>query len=169
MKKTMAAIVIIAGMVVAGLFLLVLYHGPRMTVQPHFRAYQMVQPKPVDGTVPVDLPEQLPTGDAAAVVRNPLPDTAENRERGRIYYDYYCVFCHGREGAGNGPVGESYTPAPADLRSRRIAGYKDGELLRAMLLGIGHEPVLERVVPPKHRWYLVLHARSLKGAPTAQR
>ncbi|WP_243369930.1 cytochrome C [Geotalea sp. SG265] len=162
MKKLFAALVIVAGMIVAGLFCLVLYKGPRMTVQHHFRAYQTVQPPPVEGTVPVNLPEQLPTEESAATVRNPLPDTAENRQRGRVYYDYYCVFCHGKKGAGNGPVGESYMPAPADLRSQRIANYRDGDLLRNMLLGIGHEPVLERVVPPKHRWYLVLYVRSLK-------
>lgn len=161
MKKAMAALVLVAGLVAAGMFGLVLYKGPRMTVQHHFRAYQTVQPPPVEGAVPVHMPEQLPTEDEAASARNPIAVTDGNRERGRIYYDYYCAFCHGKEGAGNGPVGESYVPAPADLRSRRIAGYDDGKLLRAMLMGIGHEPVLERVVPPKHRWYLVLYVRSL--------
>ena len=62
---------------------------------------------------------------------------------------------------GNGPVGESYFPAPADLRTGKVSHYSDGRLLRAMLTGIGHEPVLERVVPPRHRWCLVLYVRSL--------
>jgi mono/diheme cytochrome c family protein len=161
MKKFLAALVIIAGLAGLGLFSSVLYKGPRMRTQPHLRAYQMIQPPPVDGAVPVNLPEQLPTAESAASVRNPLPDTEENRRRGLIYYQYYCVFCHGKEGAGNGPVGESYTPVPADLRSARIAGYSDGVFLRAMLTGIGHEPVLERVVPPRHRWYLVRYVRTL--------
>ncbi|GAB7028210.1 c-type cytochrome [Geotalea toluenoxydans] len=161
MKKIAAALVIFATLIVAGLFGLVLYNGPRMQIQQHLRAYQWVQPPPVDGVVPVTLPEQLPSMEAAPAVRNPLPDTAENRQRGRVYYHYYCIFCHGNEGAGNGPVGESYMPVPADLRSKRVTRYGDGDLLRNMLLGIGHEPVLEGVVPPRHRWYLVTYVRSL--------
>lgn len=162
MKKLVAALVIIGALVTAGLFGLVLYNGPRMRSQAHLRTYQMVQPLPVEGAVPVTVPEQLPNAEAAAGVRNPLPDTEDNRRRGAVYYQYYCVFCHGEGCAGNGPVGESYTPVPADLRSKRIAGYGDGELLRAMLLGIGHEPVLARVVPPRHRWYLIRYLQSLK-------
>lgn len=162
MKKLAAGIVTIAVLVVVGLFASVLYNGPRMRSQEHLRTYQMVQPLPVEGVVPVTLPEQLPTGNAVSGLKNPLPDTEENRRRGAVYYQYYCVFCHGDGGAGNGPVGESYTPMPADLRSRRIAAYGDGQLLRGMLLGVGHEPVLERVVPPRHRWYLVAYLRSLQ-------
>jgi hypothetical protein len=40
----------------------------------------------------------------------------------------------------------------------------DGELFAAMLLGVGHEPVMERIVQPAHRWYLVLYMRAL-GRP----
>ena len=32
-------------------------------------------------------------------------------------------------------------------------------IIRAMLAGTGHEPVLNRVVLPDHRWYLVLYTR----------
>ena len=35
----------------------------------------------------------------------------------------------------------------------------DGQLFQAMLTGPGHQPVLERVVPPEHRPYLVLYVR----------
>ena len=90
-----------------------------------------------------------------------MADTAADRARGKVYYDYYCVFCHGDKGDGNGPVGESYVPVPADLRAAKIQAYADGELLRAMLVGTGHEPVLGRVVHPEHRWYLVLYVRSM--------
>jgi hypothetical protein len=34
-------------------------------------------------------------------------------------------------------------------------------LLRMMLTGAGHEPVLGYTVLPEHRWYLVLFLRSL--------
>jgi len=101
----------------------------------------------------------LPSEAEAGSVRNPLSDTPENVARGAVYYQYYCVFCHGETGNGDGLVGESYVPTPADLGQAKFATYSDGELLRACLLGTGHAPVLERVVAPEHRWYLVLYAR----------
>jgi mono/diheme cytochrome c family protein len=134
-----------------------------MTVQHHIREFQMIMPARPVGNVTVVPPIQLPLAAEAAQLKNPLQTSPDNLTRARVYYQYYCVFCHGDSGAGDGPVGQSYTPQPADLRSPKIAGYRDGEMLRAMLSGVGHEPVLERVVPPEHHWYLVLLLRSLQG------
>ena len=160
-KVIMLALIAIPLLGLAGLFVYSFYVGPRMKVQPHIRAFQMVAPPRPEGSATVEVPERLPSPGTAAGVKNPVPATAATLRRGSVYYHYYCVFCHGEEGAGNGPVGESFVPVPADLRSARVRGYRDGELLRAMLTGMGHEPVLERVVPPRHRWYVVLYVQSL--------
>jgi hypothetical protein len=164
MKKILIGLAIALPLAFAALFLFVLYEGPRMTVQHHLRDYQMIMPAPPAGVVPVTLPERLPTAAEAAKLKNPLQPIPQNLAAARVYYTYYCVFCHGDYGDGNGPVGQSYVPRPADLRSARVSGYADGQLLLAMLKGIGHEPVLERVVPPEHRWYLVSYVRSLAQA-----
>ncbi|MDQ1256891.1 MAG: hypothetical protein QG656_1491 [Candidatus Hydrogenedentes bacterium] len=58
-------------------------------------------------------------------------------------------------------MGQSYVPRPADLCGPKVQGYSDGEILRTMLTGEGHEPVLGRVVPTEHRWPLVLYVRAL--------
>jgi cytochrome c553 len=138
--------------------------GPRMYEQAHIREFQAVMPPAPAGSVPVeDWPPPLPSSAEAAHQSSPLELTAANAARGRAYYSYYCLFCHGESGAGDGPVGESYVPRPADLRSAKIAAYSDGELLRASLLGTGHEPVLERVVRAQQRWYLVAYLRQLQG------
>ncbi|MDA8164526.1 MAG: hypothetical protein M0017_05785, partial [Desulfobacteraceae bacterium] len=79
------------------------------------------------------------------------------------YYRYYCVFCHGENGVGRSPVGDSYMPAPPSLRQAGIGQLPDDQLLLAMLTGVGHDPVLERVVPPRHRWPLLLYVRSLSA------
>ena len=162
MKKIIIVSIVGLPMLFAALFLFILYEGPRMTVQHHVREYQMIMPDRVAGTVTVVPPIRLPSPAEAARLNNPLPSTGENLARGQVYYQYYCVFCHGDTGAGDGPVGQSYIPKPADLGSKKIAAYSGGGLLRAMLTGIGHEPVLERVVPPEHRWYLVTFVRSLQ-------
>ncbi len=134
--------------------------GPHMKDQPHILAYQYQMPLPPKGIVPVEPDENaLPSPDQLMRLRSPLPDTPGNRSRGKTYYDYYCVFCHGDTGQGNGPVGNGYMPKPADLHSPGILQMSDGELLKAMLTGPGHDPVLTRIVPVRHRWYLVLYTR----------
>jgi hypothetical protein len=134
-----------------------------MQIQPHLRAFDAVMPLPPAGSVPLfDLPYALPTEEAARTLASPVPDNPANRERGKLYYGYYCGFCHGDSGVGNGAVGDSFIPRP-DLHPDKLRTYSDGQLLRAMLQGPGHDPVLTRVVPIPHRWYLVLHLKGLLG------
>lgn len=140
----------------AGTFGYVLYEGPRMKVQQHVRAYQRVMPLPPPGAVPVTPSPYLPAATTAAT--SPRPD-AGAAKRGEIYYGYYCLFCHGEKGRGEGPVGESFNPRPADLGATSLSG---GSLHAAMLTGIGHEPVLERVVRPEFRWDLVAYLETLR-------
>jgi len=138
--------------------------GPRMYEQAHLREFQAAMPPAPPGSVPVeDWPPPLPTSAEAAHQSSPLELTDASATRGQAYYSYYCLFCHGESGAGDGPVGESYVPRPADLRSERLVKYSDGELLRASLLGTGHDPVLERTVRAEQRWYLVAYLRLLQG------
>lgn len=166
MKKKIIILLLVGPPLLFGaIFLYALYEGPRMTVQHHLRDYQMTMPAPVAGTVTVaPAAERVPAAADVAKMKNPLQADTRTLASAAVYYTYYCVFCHGDRGAGDGPVGNSYIPRPADLRSAKVSGYSDGDLLRASLTGIGHEPVLERVVPPEHRWHLVLFVRSLAQA-----
>lgn len=161
MKKIIIALIIIPPLLFGAAFIFMLYKGPRMTVQHHLREFQMIMPPRPAGSVTVTPGERLPSASEAAGMKNPLPPTPQNVAAGSVYYRYYCVFCHGDSGTGDGPVAMSYVPVPADLTTAKVSGYADGPLLRSMLTGVGHEPVLERVVPPEHRWYLVLYVRSL--------
>ena len=157
----MKRIVVVLIVVILGVAACFLLTGPRMRVQPHVRAFQTRMPLLPNGVVPVQPLPALPSVEAAQVLMNPMAANATNLARGAVYYEYYCQFCHGPAGAGDGPVGQSYVPAPVDLRSPRLQAYTDGQLLRAMLAGTGHAPVLPRVVPPEHRWYVVLFVRQL--------
>lgn len=160
MKKLIALLITLPPLLFAALFGYILYKGPRMTVQHHFREFQLIAPPTAAGTVSV-----TPAVVSLAASQPPLQATPDNLVRGRVYYHYYCVFCHGDDGDGDGPVGQSFHPKPADLRTGKVSGYGDGQLLRAMLTGAGHQPVLERVVPAEHRRYLALFVRSLGTAP----
>ena len=168
--KWVVRIVIVVVVVGVAVMSWLVFTGPRMKNQPHIQPYQAVMPPMPEGVVPVKASDwPAPTTRAATELSCPIPATPVNVARGKTYYEYYCVFCHGDDGKGNGPVGRSYVPTPAALTPGRIADYGDGELLRRMLTGDGHEPVLERVVQPEHRWYVVLYVRQLAGQQTTTR
>jgi hypothetical protein len=138
------------------------FSGPRMDKQMNIRSYQAPIYYMAEGTIPVEAVSPSALSGDMADLKNPLPQNHEVVKAGKVYYQYYCVFCHNDNGDGNGPVGQSYTPKPADLRDNKIQFYTDGQLLYAMLKGRGHEPVLERIIPENHRWYILSYLRSLK-------
>ncbi|HEX2866266.1 MAG TPA: hypothetical protein VHO03_04445 [Ignavibacteriales bacterium] len=159
---------IIAGLVLAAIFfaaaVYLMLAGPRMEYQYKIKTYESLFTPLAEGSVPVEIKGILPPNNAV----NPVAMRSEALDSGKIYYDYYCVFCHGHNGFGDGQVGQSYYPKPADLHAAKIKSYSDGALYRAMLTGVGHEPVLERVVLERCRWYIVLYVRSLSGAENKQ-
>ena len=165
MKRSTAKVffpVLAAALVVGYL----LFTGPHMEHQQKIGPYQAAFPPAPKGSVPLknSVPAMPTTREAQDLVSAVQP-TGKNISAGGVYYGYYCVFCHGAAGDGLGPVGESYIPRPADLRSPRVQALSDGQLFRAMLLGTGHEPVLARVVPEVSRPYLVLYVRQFAPPP----
>ena len=139
-----------------------LFTGPRMKVQPNVRTYSAPMLLPPEGVVPVFATgaPAVPTVEEAAGMRNPLEPTAENIARGRTYYGYYCLACHGERGDGAGPVGQAYLPTIADFRAQKIRQKSDGQIYREILAGVGHAPVLEYTIPAEHRWPIVLFVRT---------
>ncbi len=47
--------------------------------------------------------------------RNPLGNSAEDLARGKTLYQSNCAACHGAQGRGDGPAGESLNPRPANI------------------------------------------------------
>jgi mono/diheme cytochrome c family protein len=139
-----------------------LFTGPRMYIQPNIRQFQAEIPVMPPNTVPVKYVfEPVPSKEQAKKLTNPLAGTNENVAKGKVYYGYYCAFCHGDNGDGFGPVGYSYVPVPSDLRSEKVQSMPDGEILYSMLTGTGHAPMLQRIIPSEYRWYLVLYVRQI--------
>ena len=160
-------LLIVGAGVILGAMAGLLLVGPRMKGQPNIRAYQARVPPPPAGVVPVEpalYHAEKPHSDPLAA--------------GKVYYQYYCQMCHGASGDGNGPVGQSFMPAPTDLRAAKVQSLSDAQLLRAMLTGSGHEPaaspagrraVVEYIVLPEHRGYLALYVRSLGASEKSAR
>lgn len=139
--------------------------GPHMRIQASIKPYEQKMPNAPVGTVPTRGRLQTYTALQSASAANPLTPNPTVLSNGRIYYGYYCVMCHGADGRGNGPVGQSYVPKPTDLTSASVTGMTDGRLYRGMLSGVGHSPVMDQTVLPEHRWPLVLYVRTLSKSP----
>ena len=133
--------------------------GPRMRIQPSIQPFERSMPDMPKGVVPTNGRLQTFTVQQSKLTANPLPETSVNMQNGRIYYGYYCLMCHGSKGDGNGPVGESYNPKPADLSTPAVKNLSDGELYQRMLIGIGHDPVISQTVQPNQRWPIVMYVR----------
>ena len=191
MKKWIPLFIVL-GMMILGVFTSLIMIGPEMKSQPNIRAYQARVPLPPAGVVPASAPGTardvepmagIPSAAEAAALQNPLRATPENIARGRTYYQYYCLACHGEAADGNGPVGQSFLPHPADLhscrdchgdaahgngtagrssppsadlRSARVRNLKDGELLRVIFTRAGHQPAIEPPVRTSVLEYTVL-------------
>ncbi|MCC6443278.1 MAG: c-type cytochrome [Armatimonadetes bacterium] len=134
--------------------------GPRMRDQASILPFEQAMPPMPAGTVSTKGRMATFTQTQAALASAPVAPTARSIGDGKIFYRYYCLMCHGEKGDGNGPVGESYVPKPADLASPKIAAMTDGQLYRAMLRGKGHDPVMNQTVRLEYRWPLVAYVRT---------
>ncbi|MGI5864892.1 MAG: c-type cytochrome [Myxococcales bacterium] len=122
---------------------------------------------PADGSVPRgQLPFRYGPGAAEAAragreLTNPLAPTASNRARGAKVYEARCAVCHGRSGAGDGPVVGALPPPPS-LTTGRTAQVPDGELFHAATRGSGRMAGHEVELTADDRWRVVLFARELQ-------
>ena len=98
------ALAIITAAIAASLLLI----GPRMKEQPHLLPYQDSSCLAPEGSVPVEGAGAWPEADSPIATRSVPPTAAA----GRVYYGYYCEFCHGEKGDGNGPVGRAMFRVP---------------------------------------------------------
>jgi mono/diheme cytochrome c family protein len=133
--------------------------APHMNIQQSVKPYKQTVPAMPAGIAPTCGRLETYTLQQSKLAKNPTADTPANRENGRIYYGYYCVQCHGADGRGDGPVGQSYVPKPTDLAFSKVAQMTDGQLYWKMLNGTGHSPVMVQTVQPEHRWPLVLYVK----------
>jgi mono/diheme cytochrome c family protein len=83
--------------------------------------------------------------------------------RGKSVYLTFCAQCHGYNYDGNGTVGQSFHPLPADLRSPQVQSKPDGELFKSVSYGIpgGRQPALHTTITIDDRWHVIAYVKSL--------
>mgnify|MGYP001575449886 FL=1 len=84
-------------------------------------------------------------------------------EKGKVVYEKYCFYCHGREGRGDGAIGIAVSPHPADfVGDKRKMAKSDEELIKSIAEGIHREVGSEEMAMP--RWKDILSEEDMWNA-----
>ncbi len=84
-------------------------------------------------------------------------------EKGKIVYEKYCFYCHGREGRGDGAIGIAVSPHPADfVGDKKKMAKSDEELIKSISEGIRREVGSEEMAMP--RWKDILSEEDMWNA-----
>jgi mono/diheme cytochrome c family protein/uncharacterized membrane protein len=105
-----------------------------------------------------------PPANPSAGLVNPIPPNAASVEQGKVLYTANCVPCHGATGKGDGPVGLTLNPRPADLSLHAVPGvHTDGQLYEWITNGFPGSvmPVFSGRLTEEERWNLVNYIRTL--------
>jgi cytochrome c len=99
--------------------------------------------------------------------KNPLPESAENIENGRVAFSHYCVACHGFDGQNTGvPFADHMSPPVPSLKSERVQSYADGQLKWIIDNGLSPSgmPASEEILTDEEIWSIVVFLRHLPEA-----
>jgi putative copper resistance protein D len=95
---------------------------------------------------------------------NPIPPNRESIAAGQAIYRVQCLQCHGPTGRGDGPVGLTLSPPPADLYLHTQAGvHPDGRLYNWITNGVAPDsqmPVFKDILTDEERWNVVNYIRT---------
>jgi hypothetical protein len=136
--------------------------GPHMNYQQHVRPYEQARFQAPLNSVPVEADPLWQDSFGTA----PPAQSPSALKDGKIFYGYYCAFCHGQTGRELGPVGKSFFPPPAPLISPRVRRMNDSALVRRMVDGVGHQDFIASIVAPYHRPVIAAYIRNLQGNPS---
>ena len=129
-------------------------------VKPHEAPLLILEP----GIVPIHGGDAIYRLTPAADLLSPLNRQASTTiARGENLYRVYCAQCHGNNFDGNGTVGQSFQPLPANLRGPEVQAKTEGELFKSISFGIpgGRQPALDTTLLPDDRWYIIAFVQSL--------
>lgn len=98
---------------------------------------------------------------AARTLTNPVEPTEKALNQGQALYTSYCYPCHGRAGAGDGPVAGIYLGV-ANLSADRIKNAPEGHIFHVITHGLGRMYPHGSQIAPEDRWKIVHYVRTLQ-------
>lgn len=137
--------------------------------EPHDREKSSMRVPP-KGTWPKNVKPYLYKGDAVKAgqkLKNPFAGdkSKEFIELGKVHFQNFCVVCHGKAGAGDGPVAAKFVGVkPPSLVTDKIKNFPDGRIFHIITDGQGIMGTYIHQLPKeKDRWAVVNYIRSLQG------
>jgi len=102
--------------------------------------------------------------DAAVAVLNPVPTSAESLAQGEYLYQINCLVCHGKDGRGDGPVGQKFkTKSPVDLHEAYTQDQADGQLFFTLTRGRALMPFYRDALSIEERWHIINYIKHKFG------
>jgi mono/diheme cytochrome c family protein len=96
--------------------------------------------------------------------RNPTYDNAETAHEGQQHFMHHCQICHGYDGQNTGvPFADKMSPPVADLKSKDVQDYTDGQLKWIIENGIAPSgmPGWKGILDEDEMWKIVRYVRHL--------
>lgn len=95
-------------------------------------------------------------------IKNPVPADDASIRRGQLVFEHNCIFCHGPEGRGDGPVGKIFLPTPANLTSDDVKHDSDGRIFYYITVGPSTMPSFANRLSTQERFDLINYIRFLQ-------
>jgi mono/diheme cytochrome c family protein len=136
-----------------------------------FTGCKVGEPGKAEKTVVTEIKHEVTVG--GKDVKNPVADTPAAAKEGGEHFQHHCQICHGLDGQGTGvPFATKMSPPVADLSSKDVQEYADGQLKWIIENGVGPSgmPGWKGILTDEEMWNMVLYIRHLPakgslGAP----
>jgi len=100
---------------------------------------------------------------AGRELQNPVPRTVRSAAEGQALFETYCAVCHGKQGAGDGPLVPKI-PNPPAYTSSRVRSMPVGQIFHVITFGSGRMPSYASQLSQNDRWLIAAHVRTLQNA-----
>lgn len=96
--------------------------------------------------------------------KNPAPDNPSTIQSGARHFQHHCQICHGLDGQNTGvPFAARMSPPVADLASKQVQDYADGQLKWIVENGLKFSgmPGWKGILDDEEMWHIVRYMRHL--------
>ena len=127
-----------------------------------FAGCKAKQPSTIEKVVVREIKEEITVG--GKDWKNPTPDNEQSVKRGAEHFQHHCQICHGLDGQNTGvPFADKMSPPVADLASKHVQEYTDGQLKWIVENGIRFTgmPSWKGTIEDQEMWFIVRYLRHL--------